>query len=124
MTPLEKIDFVFFYIKEHTQFGGSVSEFAIQDRVKKTPETKITPTLLKEIINRLKTDKFITELILPEAQPVYHSTFEGVLILGYKMKAFNERVKNILYSVSLVAVIIAGLYYLIEVYKDLTQLSC
>ena len=124
MTPLEKIDFVFFYIKEHTQFGGCVSEFAIQDRVKKTPETKITPTLLKEIINRLKTDKFITELILPEAQPVYHSTFEGVLFQGYKKKAFNERVKNILYSVSLVAVIIAGLYYLIEVYKDLTQLSC
>ena len=124
MKPLEQIDFVFFYIKEHTQSGGSVSEFAIKDRVERTPEKNITPTLLKEIINRLKTDKFITDVILPETQPIYNLTFEGVLFRGYEKEAFNKRIKNILYSVSLIAVIIAGLYYLIEIYKDIVELSC
>lgn len=125
MTSLEQIDFVLFYIKEKIQYGGSYGFKNIWFHVEKTPETDITtPTLLKEILKRLLDDGFITETTHPEAQNVYHLTFKGVLFQGYKKEAFNKRVKNTLYIVSLVAVIIAGLYYSLEIYKSLIQLFC
>lgn len=125
MTPLKQIDFVFFYLKEKIQVGGSWGYQNIWSYVERTPETGITtPSLLRDILNRLVDDDFITETILPESQPVYRLTFKGALFVGYNKTEFNEKVKNILYIVSLVAIIIAGIYYALEIYKYLAPLSC
>jgi hypothetical protein len=36
---------------------------------------------------------------------------------GFQKQKFNKQINNLLYIVSLIAVIIAGLYYLLEIYK-------
>jgi len=124
MTPLDKIDFVFFYLKDKIEIGGSWGYYNIWNHVEKTPTTGIaSQKLLREILTRLTEDGFITEITQPEAQSTYHLTFKGVLFQGYKKKALNTKIKNALYLASLVAVIIAGLYYLLEIYKDIIEIS-
>ena len=92
MTPLEKIDFIFLYLKEQTQYGGSWGYQNVENRVLKTPEAEISITLLKEILERLKRDNFITETPVTSGVSVYHLTFEGVLFDGYqKQKLENQK---------------------------------
>lgn len=133
MTALEQIDFVFFYIKEHTQFGGNVSDFAVKDRVDRTPETNITETMRLEIIKRLKSDGYVSEATVEDSQPFYHLTFQGVLFDGYK-KAKEEsqkeelrlqtladqnllvakKVKNLTIWIA-VATVVAGFYGILQI---------
>lgn len=92
MTPLEKIDFIFLYLKEQTQYGGSWGYQNIENRVLKTPEAEISITMLKEILERLKRDNLITESLSSQSQPVFHLTFDGVLFDGYqKQKLENQK---------------------------------
>lgn len=91
MTPLEKIDFIFLYLKDKTQYGGSWGYHNIENHVVKTPEADISITLLKEILERLKRDKLITESPLTQDQSVYHLTFDGVLFEGYKKAELNRQ---------------------------------
>ena len=83
MTPLEKIDFVFFYIREKISVGGNWGYNNIWNHVKQTDEADINETLFKEIIRKLKRDGLLTEVNNPESQLIYHVTFNGLTFDGY-----------------------------------------
>lgn len=133
MTPYEQIDFVFFYLKEKIQYGGSYGYQNILNRVIATPEANIKVTLLNEILLRLEQDGFITKSIIPNAQPVYQITFKGLLFDGYTKshQALNEKerfenyvqsqnIKNGKYlnRLTLILAIVTGIaavYYILEI---------
>ena len=81
MTPLEKIDFVFFYLKDKIQVGGYWGYHNVWNHVKATSEADINETMFKEIIQKLKDDGYITERQIPDAQPVYNLTFTGSFLM-------------------------------------------
>ncbi len=83
MTPLEQIDFVFFFIRDKIQVGGNWGYNNIWNHVEKTTEAKINKTLFNEIIDKLKEDGLVTEVIQEAAQPTYHVTFKGLIFDGY-----------------------------------------
>src|SRR5690606_28755231 len=83
MTPLEQIDFVFFYIRDKITTGADWGYFNIWTHVQKTPETKINKTLFDEIILKLKEDGLLTEINNLGSQATYHITFKGLTFNGY-----------------------------------------
>ena len=136
MTSLEQIDFVFFHIKSKIQYGGSYGYQNIWFYVEATPETKINPTLLKEILKRLIEDGLVTETIYPETQPVYHVTFKGVIFDGYnksylelrekeqfddytqKQNTRNGEYLNRLTLILAIVTSIAAIYYILEIFNN------
>jgi hypothetical protein len=97
VTPFEQIDFVFLYIKEHTQYGGSIGYHNIENYVNATPEAGITITMLKEILKRLEDDSYITVRTPEESQTLYHTSFNGLLFDGYK-KAKKKRDREAIFQ--------------------------
>jgi len=94
MTPLEQIDFVFIFIRDKIQVGGNWGYNNIWNHVEKTTEAKINKTLFNEIINKLKEDKLITEVIQEDAQTTYHVTFKGLIFEGYKQQWSDSQREN------------------------------
>jgi len=135
MTPLEQIDFVFFYLKDKIQAGGSWGYYNISNYIDKCPETKINKVMLTEIVQKLKDDGYITEKQMPEAQPVYHVTFKGLIFEGYT-KEYETSMKetvwlkniqiqtlttsrklNILTWIIAIGTGIAAIYYILEIFS-------
>jgi len=137
MTPLEQIDFVFFFIRDKIQVGGNWGYNNIWNHVEKTTEAKINKTLFNEIINKLKEDELITEVIQEAAQHTYHVTFKGLIFEGYKQQwSESQRENNELKSLRQTSHInslkmtrltwwvmiwtsIAAIYYLLEILNHL-----
>jgi len=90
MTPLEQIDFVFFYIRDKIQVGGDWGYNNVWNHVEKTTEANINKTLFNEIINKLKEDELITEDI-GGPQLTYHVTFKGLIFEGYNLQWSNSQ---------------------------------
>jgi hypothetical protein len=132
MTPFEKIDFVFFYIKDKIQVGGHWGYNNIWNYVERTPEIGINKIMFDEIIKKLKEDGYITEKNIPEAQPVYNMTFKGLLFNGYNQeyKETQKLQQNVaslssrtfwLTVVIALGTLIAAIYYLIEIWKSCSK---
>lgn len=137
MTPYEKIDFVFFDLKDRIQAGGKWGYHTLWHRVQKSPEKGINKTMFDEIIRKLKADDYITETPTDDGQPVYNITFKGLLFDGYgeeqgeaqrentRLKFLEdrtlliaERVKTLTVWIT-VATVIASLYSLLEILDKL-----
>lgn len=100
MNPLEKIDFVFFYVKDKISVGGHWGHGHIWSYVERATEFEINLTLFDEIISKLKEDGLITEIDNSPAAQTYHVTFKGLVFDGYKteresLNAEKLRVRNI-----------------------------
>lgn len=93
MTPLQQIDFVFFYLRGKISAGGQWGYQNIYFHVNQIKESGINETLLKEIIVKLKEDGLLTEINNLGSQPTYHVTFEGLIFQGY-VKADSEARKE------------------------------
>lgn len=130
MTPLEKIDFVFNFIKNKIEIGGDWGYYNIWNHVEQTKELQINETLFKEIINKLKEDGLITETSGRYSQHTYHITFKGLTFQGYKYQAEeSQRLQRAVTSLSVrtfwLTVVIAGgtfvaaIYYLLEILNHL-----
>ena len=91
MTDLEKIDFVFFYIRDKIKVGGNWGHNNIWTHVEKTPEAEINYTLFTEIINKLKKDGLLIENTPRDSQWTYHVTFEGLIFQGYVNKYSEDQ---------------------------------
>lgn len=123
MTPLEKIDFVFYYIKDKIQVGGNWGYHNIWNYVNATSEADINETMFKEIIQKLKNDGYITEKQIPDAQPVYNLTFTGSLFDGYnknqvKIQKLSRQTRFLTVVVS-IGTGVAAIYYLLEILNHL-----
>lgn len=119
MTPLEKIDFVFFHIKDKIQVGGYWGYHNIWNYVKATSKADINETMFNEIIQKLKDDGYITEKQIPDAQPVYNLTFTGSLFDGYnknqvKIQKLSRETRFLTVVVS-IGTGVAAIYYLFEI---------
>ena len=119
MTPLEKIDFVFFYLKDKIQVGGYWGYHNIWNYVRTTTEYDINETMFKEIIQKLKDDGYITERQIPDAHPVYNLTFTGSLFDGYnknqvKIQKLSRQTRFLTVVVS-IGTGVAAIYYLLEI---------
>ena len=102
MTPLEQIDFAFFYIKSREQLSASWSaEYMWNLYISKTPESGINRTVFDEIIKQLVNDDYIRELpINDSSQKSYHVTFKGRIFNGYveyqsSLRENNERISGL-----------------------------
>ncbi len=133
MTPLEQIDFVFFFIRDKIQVGGNWGYNNIWNHVEKTTESNINKTLFNEIINKLKEDELITEVDQKDAQPTYHLTFKGLIFEGYKqqwsdLQKENNEIKSLRKTSNInslkmtrltrwvmIGTSIAAIYYLLEI---------
>jgi hypothetical protein len=133
MTPLEQIDFVFFYIRDKITTGADWGYFNIWIHVKKTPETGINKTLLDEIIFKLIEDGLLTEINNLGGQKTYHITFKGLTFNGYvseqsslqmekeRLKILDEKTLNLTSWTTRLTLIIAfgtaivAIYYLLEI---------
>lgn len=132
---LEKIDFVFEYIKSKKDLDAVFGYVNIRTRVDRTPELGITTQMLNEIIKRLVKDGYIVEQKRPNEQNVYSITFDGLIFEGYvhenaSIRKEQERLRtlenhqlelskrmNFLTSVMAVGTTVAAIYYLIEILK-------
>jgi len=133
VTPLEQIDFVFFYLREKVTSGGHWGYQNIWFHVKGASETGINKTLLDEIIVKLKDDGLITEINNLDSQSTYHVTFKGLTFNGYasekqSLQAEKERLKILdektlkltswttrLTWIIAIGTFVAAIYYLLEI---------
>lgn len=133
MTPLEKIDFVFFYIREKLVVGGNWGYNNIWNHVRDTKELDMNETMFKEIIVKLKNDGFLTEINGNNSQSGYHITFNGLIFQGYVTEELNnqkelhevrslrqatvdlQRVLNRLTCWIVIGSIVAAVYYILEI---------
>lgn len=133
MTPLQQIDFVFFYIREKISIGVHWGYFNIWTHVQKTPETKINQTLFDEIILKLKEDGLLTEINNLGSQPTYHVTFKGLTFNGYvseqqtlqmereRLRILDEKTLKLtswttrLTWIIAIGTFVAAIYYLLEI---------
>lgn len=133
MNSLEKIDFVFFFIREKISVGGYWGYINVWNHVSQTEEADINKTLFKEIINKLKEDSLIIEINEIDGQPTYHVTFKGLIFQGYVTEESNnqkefEEVRNLRQSTVdlqkglnrltfwiVIGALIAAIYYLLEI---------
>jgi len=126
MKPLEKIDFVFFYIKDKINAGGQWGYNNIWNHVKETKEVEINETMFKEIIKKLLNDGYITETQINEGQNVYNLTFEGQLFDGYLSQAKEiSKLSNETRRWSALvtaATVVGGIYALFEILKWILNL--
>ncbi len=79
MNMNEKLDAIFFFIKNKTNLGASVNKKYIWNLyVEKTPELQINWTLFNDILDRLIKDEYVTI-----SDDTYHVTVKGREFKGY-----------------------------------------
>lgn len=135
MNPLEKIDFVFLFIKDKINVGGNWGYGHVWSHVEKAEEYEINQTLFKEIISKLKEDGLITEVDNYSTAPTYHVTFKGLVFDGYvaererldteKLRLRDLDYKNQKLSHALnkltcfiaIGTVVAAIYYLIQIFE-------
>ncbi|MDO9614356.1 MAG: hypothetical protein Q7J86_07490 [Bacteroidota bacterium] len=119
MTPLEKIDFVFFFIKDKLKVGGQWGYNNIWNHIEATKDVEINKTMFDEIIKKLKIDGYIVEAEINGSQLVYNLTFVGLLFDGYNsaQKEIHKLQKqNRILSWLLVFLTgVSAIYYIFEI---------
>ncbi|WP_129021313.1 hypothetical protein [Edaphocola flava] len=139
---LQKLDFVLDYFKKKKEFSATYNYSLIETYVKRTPEMNITTLILKEILEKLVSDGYLTKTEKPTGLSYYNISFKGLVFEGYvlvytlsqkeiqRVNMLEQEQRALAYSQNQVAektknltvwvaigTIIAAVYYLLEIWK-------
>lgn len=139
---LQKLDFVLNYFKNKKEFSATYNYSLIEMYVKRTPEMNITILMLKEILEKLVSDGYLTKTEKSTGLTSYNISFKGLVFegyvssyiasqkekirvnmleeeqraLAYSQKEISQKMNNLTLWVA-IGTIIAAIYYLLEIWK-------